>query len=151
MTDEEVIAFNIGVIEQFRANAGVMPEDSPFHGNPTLLLTMTGAKSGRELTTPLTYTKDPGADRESDGDGFIIMASAGGDPKAPAWTFNLRANPNVTIEVLDETIPVRAVETEGDERQRVFDLMVTNLPRFGGYQESVERIIPVFRLDRIEP
>ncbi len=141
MTDEEVLAFNSGVIADFRANAGVMPEGSMFHGNPTLLLTMTGAKTGRSLTTPLTYS--------TDGDSFIIMASAGGSETAPAWAFNLRANPEVEIEVLDQRLRVRAIETEGDERDRVFGIMTGNLPRFGDYQAQVERTIPLFRLDRI--
>lgn len=142
MTNDEVLAFNHQVIEDFRANAGVMPEGSRFHGNPTLLLTMTGARSGRRLTTPLTYT--------ADGDAYIVMASAGGSPTAPAWAFNLRANPEVTLEVLDATFPARAIETDGDERQRVFDLMVTNLPRFADYQAGVERTIPLFRLERLD-
>jgi len=142
MSNEEVLAFNAEVIDDFRSNAGVMPEGSRFHGNPTLLLTMTGARSGRQLTTPLTYT--------ADGDAFIVMASAGGSPTAPAWAFNLRANPEITLEVLAETFAARAVETGGDERQRVFDLMVTNLPRFGDYQAGVDRTIPVFRLERTD-
>lgn len=140
MSNDEVIAFNTAVIAEFRENDGVMPEGSRFHGNPTLLLSMTGAKSGRRLTTPLTYT--------SDGDAFIVMASAGGSPTAPAWAFNLRAHPEIELEVLGERFTARAVETEGDERTRAFDLMVANLPRFGGYQAGVERTIPVFRLER---
>ena len=62
MTNEQVLEFNQGVIETFRTHAGVMPEGSPFHRNPTLLMTMTGAKSGRSLTSPLSYaTDDDGA------------------------------------------------------------------------------------------
>lgn len=140
MTNEQVLEFNQGVIDDFRANDGVMPEGSMFHGNPTLLLTMTGAKSGRQLTSPLTYT--------ADGDGWIIMASAGGSDKAPAWAFNLRANPSATIELPGEKFEAVAVETEGDERTRVFELMTTALPRFADYQTGVERTIPLFRLTR---
>ena len=140
MTHDEVIAFNDSVVADFRAHDGVMPEGSPFHGNPTLLMTMTGAKSGRTLTSPLTYTED--------GDAFIVMASAGGSPTAPAWAFNLRANPDVELEVKGERFAARAVETEGAERTRVFELMVGNLPRFADYQDGVERTIPVFRLER---
>lgn len=140
MTNEETLEFNRGIIEDFRANAGVMPEGSRFHGNPTLLLTMTGAKSGRTLTSPLTYT--------ADGESFIVMASAAGSERAPAWAFNLRANPEVILEVLGERINVLATETEGAERDRVYNLMTENLPRFADYQANVERIIPLFRLDR---
>jgi len=150
MSNEQILEFNRGVIEQFRNHDGVMPEGSPFHGNPTLLLTMTGAKSGRSLVTPLTYTVDTGHPDElgHPGGALIVMASAGGSPTAPAWAFNLRANPEVTVEVLGETYAARASETAGDERQRVFDLMVANLPRFADYQEAVDREIPLFRLVR---
>lgn len=138
MTNTQVLEFNRGVIETFRAHDGVMPE-GPFHGNPTLLLTMTGAKTGRRLTTPLTYaTDDDGA--------LIVMASAGGSPTLPAWGHNLRANPDVTLEVLGEIFPAVAVETEGAERARVLARMVETLPRFGEYQDAVERVIPLFRL-----
>lgn len=141
MTHDEVIAFNEQVIADFRTHNGVMPEGHVFHGNPTLLLTTTGARTGRRLVTPLTYTPD--------GDGFIVFASAGGSPTAPAWTFNLRAHPEVEVEALGESFPARAVETEGSERQRAFDLMVGHLPRFGDYQAGVDRTIPVFRLERM--
>ena len=111
-----------------------------FHGNPTLLMTMTGAKSGRQLTSPLTYA--------TDGDGWLIMASAGCSPTAPAWAFNLRANPTVTIEMLDETFEATATETAGDERERAYGVMISEMPRFADYQAAVERVIPVFRLTR---
>lgn len=140
LTREQTLEFNASVIDAFRANAGQMPEGHPMHGNPTLLITMTGAKSGRRLTSPLTYT--------ADGDAFIVMASAGGSPTLPAWGHNLRANPEVTLEVGPEKFDAIAVETEGDERDRVFELMTTALPRFGDYQASVERQISLFRLER---
>lgn len=140
LTREQTLEFNTSVIEAFRANGGEMPEGHPMHGNPTLLLTMTGAKSGRALTSPLTYT--------ADGEAWIVMASAGGSPKLPAWGHNLRAEPNVSIEVGTEVIDVRAVETEGAERDRVLELMTAALPRFGDYQASVDRLIPLFRLER---
>jgi len=142
MTNEQVIEFNKSVIAQFREHDGIMPEDSPFHGNPTMLVTMTGAKSGRQLTSPLTYA--------SDDDGWIIMASAGGSPKTPGWAFNLRANPSVNIELPGESFAAVAAEASGDERDRVLGVMTTALPRFAEYQESVERTIPLFRITRQE-
>lgn len=140
MSTEQVLEFNRSVIADFRANDGVMPEGSVFHGNPTLLLTMLGAKSGRELTSPLSYA--------SDGDDWIIMASAGGSEKTPAWAYNLRANPTVTVELLGESFTATATETAGAEHDRVFDVMTAQLPRFADYQEQVERKIPLFRLTR---
>jgi len=140
MTNEQVLDFNAQVIKDFRDNDGVMPEGSMFHGNPTLLITMTGAKSGRSLTSPLTYA--------TDGDDWIIMASAGGDPKAPAWAFNLRANPGVTLEILGESFAATATETQGAEHDAAYATMTTEHPRFADYQAAVERQIPLFRLKR---
>lgn len=141
MTNEETLAFNKNVIADFRDNDGVMPEGSRFHGNPTLLMTMVGAKTGRELTTPLTYS--------TDGDSWIVMASAGGSPTAPAWAFNLRANSRVTIEMPGARFEALATETAGDDREHAFAVMTAELPRFGDYQASVERQIPLFRLTRV--
>ncbi|MEM9652648.1 MAG: nitroreductase/quinone reductase family protein [Actinomycetota bacterium] len=140
MTSDEVLEFNRSVIAEFRDNDGVMPAGSLFHGNPTMLVTMIGRRSGRELTSPLSYA--------TDGDGWIIMASAGGSETTPAWAFNLRANPAVTVELLGERFRATAAETAGDERARVFDLMITQLPRFADYQAAVSRRIPLFRLTR---
>lgn len=138
MTDEQVLGFNKGIIEEFRANEGKC--GGVFEGNPLLLLTMTGARSGRELTSPLTYHANDG--------NYIVMASAGGDPKPPAWYFNLTANPDVTVEVGAERFDATAVEAQGDERASLYASMVEELPRFAEYQEAVERQIPVFKLVR---
>jgi deazaflavin-dependent oxidoreductase (nitroreductase family) len=140
MTNEELLEFNRGVIETFRAHNGVMPP-GPFHGNPTLLMTMTGAKTERRLTTPLTYaTDDDGAP--------IVMASAGGSPTLPAWAHNIRANPEVVVELPGETYAATAVEATGAHREPAYQRMIETLPRFAEYQASVERTIPLFRLVR---
>ena len=138
MTDDQVLGFNAGIIEEFRANEGKC--GGMFEGNPMLLMTMTGAKSGRQLTSPLTY--------HPDGDDYIVMASAGGDPKHPAWYFNLVANPDVVLEVGTERFDATAVQTEGAERTRVFEAMSEAMPRFGEYQAGVQREIPIFKLVR---
>lgn len=138
MTDEQVLGFNAGIIEEFRTNDGVC--GGRFEGNPMLLMTMTGAKSGRELTSPLTY--------HAFGDDYVVMASAGGDPKHPAWYFNLKANPSVVLEVGTERFEATAIETSGAERTEVYESMVAAMPRFGDYQAGVAREIPMFRLAR---
>jgi len=138
MTDEQVLGFNAGIIEEFRANDGKC--GGMFEGNPMLLLNMTGAKSGRQLTSPLTYY--------ADGDDYVVMASAGGDPKHPAWYFNLTANPEIELEVGTERFGATATVAEGHERTRVYDAMVAAMPRFGDYQAGVDREIPIFVLKR---
>jgi len=139
MTDEQVLGFNQGVIEQLRANDGQLIE-GPLAGNPTLLVTMTGARSGRRLTSPLTYI--------TDGDDYVVMASAGGDEKPPAWLYNLRAHPDVELEVGSETFVAVAIENESEERARLYDKFVAQFPRFADYQAGVERTIPVISLRR---
>ncbi len=139
MTNEQVLAFNNEVIASFRANDGVLT-DGPLAGNPTLLVTMKGAKSGRELTSPLTYIRD--------GEDHVVMASAGGSEKAPAWLFNLRANPDVVIEVGAERFDAVAIENEPDERNRLFEAFVEEFPRFADYQTGVERTIPIMSFRR---
>ena len=138
MTNEQTLGFNQGVIEEFRANGGAC--GGIFEGNPMLLVTMTGARSGRQLTSPLTYHAD-GAD-------YVVMASAGGDPNHPAWYYNLKANPDVQLEVGTESFAAVAIETADPERQRLYDSMVAAMPRFAEYQERVDRQIPIFLLRR---
>ena len=89
---EEMLALNRNVIEEFRANDGKV--SGMFAKEPLLLLTTTGAKTGETRTNPLVHTLD--------GDRVVIIASFGGAPKHPAWFLNIRANPEVTIELPDE-------------------------------------------------
>ncbi|MEM9133330.1 MAG: nitroreductase family deazaflavin-dependent oxidoreductase [Actinomycetota bacterium] len=138
MSRDELLAFNDGVAEEFRANGGRC--GGMFEGNPMILVTMTGARSGRPRTTPLTYC--------ADGDDCIVMASAGGSPRHPQWYFNLVANPTVTIERGAETYEAVATVTEGDDRRGAYDKMVAALPRFADYQAETDRAIPIFRLAR---
>ena len=138
MTVEQLLDFNGKVIAEFRANGGKC--GGPFEGNPMLLLTMTGARTGRRLTTPLTY--------HADADRFVVMASAGGSPTHPAWYHNLKAEPAVEVEVGSERFPARAVELSGGDRDRVVAGMVAAMPRFGEYLAQAGRTIPVFALER---
>ena len=88
--------FNEGIINEFRANSGIV--GGPFDGAPMILVNHRGARSGKEYTAPLVYTRD--------GDGYVVIASKGGAPEDPRWFRNLVANPDVTVEVGTETIPV---------------------------------------------
>jgi deazaflavin-dependent oxidoreductase (nitroreductase family) len=142
MTDFEPAAvneFNQKVIEEFRTNGGKV--GGMFEGAPMLLLTSTGAKSGRQYTTPVVYTRD--------GDRLVIIASKAGAPTNPAWYHNLVAHPEVTVEVGTERIPMRAVVTEGEERTRLFDAQAALMPNFAEYAKSTSRVIPVIALERI--
>ncbi len=108
-----------------------------------ILVTMTGAKSGRELCSPLVYS--------TDGDDPIIIASKGGAPEHPNWYHNLLANPTVKVEIGTESWEATAHLAEGDERKRLYDQQAAQMPQFSEYEKSAaeaNREIPVFRLVR---
>ncbi|RSN03910.1 nitroreductase family deazaflavin-dependent oxidoreductase [Streptomyces sp. WAC 01325] len=129
--------FNQQVIEEFRANKGRV--GGYFEGARLLLLTTTGARTGRPHTTPVGYLPD------SD-DRVLIIASAAGAPRHPAWFHNLVANPRVTVESGAFTYEARAVVLEGEERDRIFARAVEADPGWAAYQEKTERVIPVIAL-----
>jgi len=131
-------SFNKNLIEEFRANGGKVT--GVFERAPLLLLTSKGAKSGRDHTTPVVYTRD--------GDNFVVLASKGGSPTNPAWYHNLVANPDATVEVGSETFPVKATVAEGAERDRLFDQQAALMPNFAEYQKNTTRRIPVIVLER---
>ncbi len=132
--------FDADLIAQFRANAGRLTS-GPFAGRTLLLLTTTGARSGRPLTKPLGFTRD--------GQRYVVIASKGGSPTHPAWFHNLRANPRVTIEVGPETFDALASVPEGAERARLYAQQAAQIPVFARYQEMTTRQIPVVVFDRL--
>lgn len=103
---------------------------------PTVLLTHTGAKSGRKRTTPLAYF--------SDGENVVVIASRGGHESHPAWYHNIRANPEVELWSGGSGGSYRAREAEGAERERLWQAATSFYPGFGNYQERAGgRRIPV--------
>jgi deazaflavin-dependent oxidoreductase (nitroreductase family) len=131
---------NQSVIKEFRANQGKV--GGPMEGMPILLLTMTGAKTGRTLMRPLCYSRD--------GDRIVIIASYGGAPRNPPWYHNLVANLLVTVEVGTEKFRARAGQVYGSERDRLFDAQAKLMPFFTDYQNKTNRQIPVLTLTRID-
>jgi deazaflavin-dependent oxidoreductase (nitroreductase family) len=136
----ELNDFNQQVISEFRANQGKV--SGQLANMPVLLLTTTGAKSGRTLTKPLVYT--------TDGDRIVVLASFAGGPKNPPWYHNLVANPVATVELGSERFRVQAAVTAGEERQRLFDRQAAQMPIFAEYQQKTARQIPVIVLKRID-
>ncbi len=129
--------WNSAIIEEFRANEGRV---GAFASQPLLLLTHTGARSGRQRTNPLAYL--------ADGDRFVVFATKGGSPTNPDWFHNLVANPTVTIEVGTESFEVEAEVAEGDERERLWKEQVSRNQSFGDYEARTSRKIPVIVLRR---
>jgi deazaflavin-dependent oxidoreductase (nitroreductase family) len=107
-------------------------------GVPSLLLHTVGAKTGAQRTTSLSYARD--------GDSYLIVASKGGDPKAPGWYHNLKANPNVEINVGPKRFGVtaRAVLPTDADYDRLWQIVnKNNANRYEGYQKKTTRPIPV--------
>jgi deazaflavin-dependent oxidoreductase (nitroreductase family) len=131
-----MVDFNAKVINEFRENHGKV--GGMFADMPIVLVHHVGARSGEARVAPLAYLPD--------GDNYAIFASKGGAPENPAWYHNLKANPHITIEVGDATLPVVAEEATGEERDRLFAAGAAAHPQFAGYQENTERKIPVIVL-----
>lgn len=132
--------FNQALITEFRANGGQILQ-GPFAGRDLLLITTRGARSGQLRTNPLAYTTD--ADR------LVVIASKAGAPTNPDWYHNLRANPEVTVEVGTDRYQARAVVVAEAERERLFAQMAAKLPGFAAYQQKTTRQIPVVVLERL--
>ncbi|HVP02396.1 MAG TPA: nitroreductase family deazaflavin-dependent oxidoreductase [Solirubrobacteraceae bacterium] len=111
-----------------------------WRGGRVLLLTTTGRSSGEPRTSALLHRVDAGR--------WILVASKGGAPDHPDWFKNLEADPDATIEVLADEIPVRASVAAGDERARLWDLMNEEWPSYAEYQTRTDREIPVVILER---
>ncbi|MGB3306941.1 MAG: nitroreductase family deazaflavin-dependent oxidoreductase [Thermomicrobiales bacterium] len=133
--------WNAEVIAEFRANKGQVA--APYDDPPPMLLVHTiGRKSGREHIVPMR------AMVSEDDEALFIFASAHGSDRNPDWYHNIVANPDITIEMGTETIPVRATEVTGQERDRIFARQAARFPTFGDYERKLQRTIPVIRLDR---
>jgi deazaflavin-dependent oxidoreductase (nitroreductase family) len=124
---------NRKLIEDFRTNGAPV-------GRRLLLLTTTGARSGKARTTPLMYVPD--------GDRLLVIAANAGAQRNPDWYYNAIAHPAVRVEVGDQDYEATAHALEGQEYTDVFDWIATDYPFFGEYQENVERTIPVIALTR---
>jgi deazaflavin-dependent oxidoreductase (nitroreductase family) len=113
-----------------------------FMGFNALVLTTIGAKSGTERTTPVGWF--PGDD-----DSWLIVASAAGAAKNPAWYYNIAAHPDkVTVEMAGRKIPVVAAQLHGLEREEAWRRITTAAPRFAQYQVKTDRELPIIRLTR---
>lgn len=140
MADARPLGFIDRTIADFRAHEGRMTS-GPFTGRSLLLLTTKGARTGQERTSPLAYSRD--------GDRFVIIASKGGAPTHPAWYHNLRANPEVTVELGPEKFRARATMVDDVERRRLYDRHAAMMPAFADYEKKTGRKIPVVVLERI--
>lgn len=131
--------FNRNLVAELRANKG-KAATGPFAGRDLLILTTKGAKSGEHRTTPLVYTRD--------GDRYVIIASKGGAPTHPHWFHNLKAHPEVTVEVEGEKFNAHAKIMDGDDYERLYHHHASINPQFHEYRTKTTRKIPVVVLEK---
>ena len=136
MPSGSVLRFGSRVMARFyRLTAGRSSGDM-------LLLTTVGARSGEQRIASLR--------RFDDGDGrWLVVGSAGGQAKHPAWLHNLAQNPEQAwVEVGRERSKVHPELLSGDERAAAWTRIVAEAPQFGAYKHKTDREIPVVRLTR---
>ncbi len=111
-------------------------------GVSLLVLNTVGKKTGAERANPVSWF--PGDDGS-----WLIVASAAGGARNPAWFYNIAANPDrVSIDVDRTNIPVSGIQLHGDERDRAWTSITTAAPRFAQYETKTDRLIPIIRLTR---
>jgi deazaflavin-dependent oxidoreductase (nitroreductase family) len=133
--------FNDRVIEEFRSNGGTVTTAG--FGRNLVLVHHLGAKSGTERVSALRGIR-------TDPDTWLVAASKGGAPDNPAWYYNLRAHPDVSIETPDDgVVRVHATELTGEERDAGWALFTAASPGFREYEEKTSRTIPVLELRRV--
>jgi deazaflavin-dependent oxidoreductase (nitroreductase family) len=131
--------WNTQVINEFRANAGKVAQ---FGNAPVVILSTVGAKSGQVREIPLVALVD--------GDGMYIFASKAGAPTHPDWLFNLRANPEITVEYGAESFQARLSELPEESRKAKLDAQIALMPTFGDYvTNAAPRVIPVLSVERL--
>lgn len=107
----------------------------PLVGQPALLLSVTGRKSGQTRTTPLVYFKDRG--------NYILVGSDGAARRDPQWWKNLKVNPQATVRVGRNKFPATASLATGAERARLWQIAIGINPVWAEYQTRTERVLPV--------
>ena len=121
------------VVAEFRAQGGKV---GGYHASmQLLLLTTTGARTGRRLAVPLTYLPD--------GDRYVVTAGNAGSDRHPAWYHNLVADPDVTVEAGTETFPAVAAVAGAAERADLYERFAAVYPQAAAYQDQTARQIPV--------
>lgn len=133
-----LVAKVLGVHQQiYIASKGYLGHRVPGMA-PSLLLTSIGARTGAQRIKSLTYVRD--------GNNLVIVASNGGARRNPAWYHNLRAHPDVQVQLGKDKRRVRASALlPGDvDYERLWKLADTNNSgHYSAYQRATSRPIPV--------
>lgn len=135
-TEQEFKEGNDRVIEEFRANGGKV--GGPYEGADLLLLTTTGARSGKRHTVPLAY--------QAEGERLIVSSLV--EKAYPAWYHNLVAHPAVTVERGTQTFDATATVATGEERERLWAWVTRQWPWVAEHQATTPLQIPLVVLQR---
>jgi deazaflavin-dependent oxidoreductase (nitroreductase family) len=138
----EISPWNGWVVDEFRANRGKVGGE--YNGFLMILVHHVGAKSGIARINPMVY--------QAVGDNFAVFASKRGAPRHPDWYHNLMATPRTKVEIGTaagtEIIEVKARDTEGEEREKIWEAQKAAMPVFREYEAVAGRVIPVVLLER---
>src|SRR5256885_3394000 len=140
MTTVDYNEFTRHLMDDIRQHGG--PTSGPMAGRPLMILTTSGAKSGEPRSAVVTYTRD--------GDRYVIAASKSGAPTNPQWFYNIKANPDVTVEAEGQKFNARATVTSRAERDRLWAQHAEERPEFREYPKKTDRVIPMILLDRLD-
>jgi len=105
-------------------------------GRPIMVVTMRGAKSGKERNIPLMHVPYK--------QGVIVVGSQGGAPKSPVWVKNLQVHPEIVVQVDRERMKLRARQVDDAEKAEVWPICVQHYAEFDDYQRRTDGNIPVF-------
>jgi deazaflavin-dependent oxidoreductase (nitroreductase family) len=125
-------------VNRYEATDGAEGHD--WQGTQTLILTTKGRKSGEARKAPLIYGRN--------GDDLLVVASKGGAPEPPAWYVNLKADPDVEVQVKGDRFPARARDATPEEQAELWKIMTAEWPDYDNYQTKTDRRIPVVILER---
>ena len=128
-----MMALQVGLYRLTRGMLG-----GQMRGFKVLLLSTKGRKSGKTYTTPLGCFDYEG--------GYVIVASNAGLPSHPAWYYNLKSNPQVTVQVLDKVMPATAEVLSGEARTQAWRQVIAIAPSYANYEKRTTRVIPVILL-----
>lgn len=126
-------------VEEYEGSGGTTGTTLRDTGQPVVIVTNRGAKTGAVRKTPLMRVEHEGV--------YLAVGSKGGAPQHPVWVYNLRADPRVVVQDGPRTWEATAREISGDERALWWERAVVAFPPYADYQKKTDRLIPLFVLE----
>jgi len=124
-------------VEKYEGSGGT--EGTSLQGQPVVIVTNKGAKTGAARKTPLMRVEHEGS--------YAAVGSKGGAEENPVWVYNLRKNPQVVVQDGAKVVELTARELTGEERAVWWERALVPWPAYADYQKKTDRLIPVFVLE----